>query len=171
MRTILFSLVALRLFAQPAAPSQQQINVGQIKCPVSNNLTLILGEPSTVTVTTNGVTSTTQLTKFTCIGLDPAFFKVGKDSNGNPLLTFIVPTPPPGSTVNWTWAETPTGAIDGTNTVYQTVYIPTPAQSLQVWINGILQPPANYTVAGQTITFNQGSQPVPGDSLAVCYTH
>jgi hypothetical protein len=50
--------------------------------------------------------------------------------------------------------ETPSGAIDGVNTVFTLVKSPNPAASLQLYLNGTIQRQTTfYTVSGNTIMF------------------
>jgi hypothetical protein len=66
--------------------------------------------------------------------------------------------------------EVPTGAVNGSNTVYTTAQAPTPATSLQLYRNGVLMKPAvDYTLASTTITFGSASTPQTGDLLLASY--
>ena len=51
--------------------------------------------------------------------------------------------------------ETPSGAINGSNTVFTLANTPNPASSLQVFLNGVYQTPGgeDYTLSTNTITF------------------
>jgi hypothetical protein len=67
-------------------------------------------------------------------------------------------------------AETPAGATDGVNTVFQTSVAPNPAGSLLLFHNGVLQRQgAEYTLAGRNITFTVGYAPRQGDVLTAWY--
>jgi hypothetical protein len=67
-------------------------------------------------------------------------------------------------------AETPSGAIDGSNSVFTLAGAPNPARSLLVYRNGLLQKEGvDYTLSGNAITFAAASVPVPGDILTVSY--
>lgn len=63
---------------------------------------------------------------------------------------------------------TPTGAVNGSNTVFTLAFTPT-AGSEHVYLNGILQEPAgeDYTISGSTITYV--TAPLTGDRLRVSY--
>ncbi len=66
--------------------------------------------------------------------------------------------------------ETPTGAVDGVNTQFTLNAAPSPASSLTLFRNGILQSPgADYNVSSAAITFAGGSTPQPGDRLLATY--
>lgn len=67
--------------------------------------------------------------------------------------------------------ETPAGAIDGVNTVFTLARAPSPAASLLLYLNGIVQRPAgaDYTLAGNSITFN--AAPQIGDNLEAWYRY
>jgi hypothetical protein len=65
--------------------------------------------------------------------------------------------------------ETPTGAVNGTNTSFVLANTPV-AGSEQVFLNGILQEPGvgnDYTISGSAITYL--SAPVSGDKIRVSY--
>jgi hypothetical protein len=66
--------------------------------------------------------------------------------------------------------ETPTGNIDGVNTVFTLSGIPLPASSLQFFRNGLLQKAGiDYTLAVNTVTFHASSVPQTGDILQASY--
>jgi hypothetical protein len=66
--------------------------------------------------------------------------------------------------------ETPGGALDGNNATFTLAEAPSPAASLLLFRNGLLQKPGgDYTLSGATITFAAGSVPQPGDLLAASY--
>lgn len=65
--------------------------------------------------------------------------------------------------------ETPTGSVNGTNTVYNLANTPI-SGSESVFLNGLLQEPGSgndYTISGSTITFAEA--PVVGDRVRVSY--
>ena len=67
-------------------------------------------------------------------------------------------------------AETPTGAVDGSNTVFTLSGSPSPSLSLQVFRNGILQRiGVDYSLAGGTVTFVSGAIPQSGDIVQTYY--
>lgn len=64
--------------------------------------------------------------------------------------------------------ETPTGSIDGSNSTFTLAYIPNPSSSLVLILQGQLQVQGSsdqYTLSGNTITFNADSVPVFGMRL------
>lgn len=67
--------------------------------------------------------------------------------------------------------ETPTGAIDDVNVTFTLAHTPSPAASLQLFLNGALQQPGggDYTLATATITFN--SAPLTGSILIAWYRY
>lgn len=86
------------------------------------------------------------------------------DSSGNLVAGS---GPPGGAAASWT-RETPSGALNGTNTVFTLSAAPNPANSLMVIINGIFQLyTTDYTLSGSTITFT--SAPRSGDILQAQY--
>jgi hypothetical protein len=78
-----------------------------------------------------------------------------------------------GTVPNFADAETPGGTINGTNAAFTLANAPSPALSLELYRNGLLQSVANgdYTLAGNTITFAAGAIPQTGDSLTASYRH
>jgi hypothetical protein len=66
--------------------------------------------------------------------------------------------------------ETPSGAINDTNTVFALASAPSPAVSLHVFRNGILLKAGfDYTLSGSTLTFVAGAVPQSGDTLLASY--
>ena len=75
-----------------------------------------------------------------------------------------------GSTVGFVDMETPAGAINGVNTVFTLSQAPSPAASLLLFRNGILQKPAtDYVLVGSGVTFLSVSTPQAGDTLTASY--
>jgi len=81
-----------------------------------------------------------------------------------------------GSKFEWTAAgslvinEVPTGDINGSNVTFTLANTPSPADSEQVYLNGIHQEPGggnDYTISGDTITFSVA--PETNDILLVSY--
>lgn len=72
--------------------------------------------------------------------------------------------------INWlVTRETPSGAVDGTNTVFSLANTPI-AGSESVYLNGLLQEPGagnDYTISGSTITF--ADAPLAEDRVRVSY--
>lgn len=82
---------------------------------------------------------------------------------------------PPGADAdgaNPPTVETPSGVINGQNTVFTLAGIPRSATDLRVLLNGVelLQSSiGDYTFSGSTITFNAGLAPISGDRLVASY--
>lgn len=72
-----------------------------------------------------------------------------------------------GGSSNFVDGETPAGTIDGVNDTFTLTESPSPAASLQLYRNGILQAPggSDFTLTGDTIVFEAASIPQTGDSL------
>jgi hypothetical protein len=67
-------------------------------------------------------------------------------------------------------AETPTGAVDGSNAVFTLSASPSPTTSLQVFRNGILQKSGgDYSLSGGVVTFLSGAVPQTGDVIQTYY--
>lgn len=66
--------------------------------------------------------------------------------------------------------ELPTGAIDGANAIFQLSKTPSPATSLHLFRNGILQRAGiDFSLTGRAVTFLSASLPQPGDLLSASY--
>ncbi len=67
-------------------------------------------------------------------------------------------------------AEVPAGAINGSNDTFVLANAPSPAASLALFRNGLLQTAGNdYTLSGATITFNAWAIPQLDDTLEAFY--
>lgn len=66
--------------------------------------------------------------------------------------------------------DLPTGIVDGSNATFTLSAVPSPASSLSVYRNGMLQKPlVDYTATGNSIQFVSASTPQPGDTLLASY--
>lgn len=66
--------------------------------------------------------------------------------------------------------ETPAGVVDGINAVFTLNYVPSPADSLRLYRNGILlKSGVDYTLSGNTVTFLTLARPETGDVLQAAY--
>ena len=66
--------------------------------------------------------------------------------------------------------DLPAGLVDGSNTVFTLSNIPSPAASLAVYRNGLLQKIGqDYTLDSSTLTFVAAATPQPGDTLLASY--
>jgi len=75
-----------------------------------------------------------------------------------------------GSSVTFVDKEVPGGAIDGANLFFSVANTPSPASSLHLFRNGLLQRPGfDYILSGSTITFVSAAGPLVGDSLLASY--
>jgi len=67
-------------------------------------------------------------------------------------------------------AEVPVGAVNGTNAVFTLASTPSPASSLELFLNGLLmRQGTDYQIIGNTITFFLASVPQTGDLLVASY--
>lgn len=75
------------------------------------------------------------------------------------------------ASVTWVDAEVPAGAVDGVNDTFVLADSPSPAASLRLYVNGLLQRAGgvDFALAGSTITFVSGAVPQAGDSLLSYY--
>jgi len=66
--------------------------------------------------------------------------------------------------------ELPSGSINGSNTVFTLVNVPSPAASLDLFLNGLLMKQGtDYTLSINVITFFTASTPQTGDTLVASY--
>ncbi len=129
-----------------------QISISQV-IGLAANLNAINGSLISLTTSTNGISS--QVTT-----LSAAVASLTTLVNGF------------SGTINTAFsdAETPAGAINGTNAVFTLANAPSPASTLAVYRNGLLlSNGADYTLSGSTITFVNGQTPQSGDILQVYY--
>jgi len=69
-------------------------------------------------------------------------------------------------------AETPAGTVNGVNAVFTLVFAPSPATSLIIFRNGLLQTHGfDYSLSGNVVTFLAGSLPQTGDELIASYRY
>jgi hypothetical protein len=67
-------------------------------------------------------------------------------------------------------AEVPSGTVNGVNAVFTLQTAPSPAQSLQFAVNGVIQKPGvDFTLSSDTVTFLAGAIPETGDELLSWY--
>lgn len=68
--------------------------------------------------------------------------------------------------------ETPSGTINGTNATFTVAFAPSPASSIQLYLNGLrMDQGLDYTISGSTITFASASLPQTGDVLLANYRY
>ena len=71
-----------------------------------------------------------------------------------------------GTQPNFVDGAAPAGLVDGANTTFTLSGVPSPAASLTVYRNGMLQTPGqDYTLSGNQILFVAAAVPQPGDTL------
>jgi hypothetical protein len=156
------------LFAQTA------LTANQVKeCPSAlTSIVVVMAVPANVTTTTaTGSTVTKQTMTTVCAAIDAAAFKL--DTSTTPPTLRVVTAAPVVLPV-FVDQETPGGTIDGVNASFTLANAPSPAASLQLFRNGVLQQAGaggDYTISGVTITFNALSIPQPGDVLQASYRH
>ena len=69
-------------------------------------------------------------------------------------------------------SETPTGLVDGFNSVFTLNFVPSPSTSLILFRNGLLmRQGTDYSLGGKTISFFLGSVPQPSDLLVASYRY
>ena len=74
------------------------------------------------------------------------------------------------TTATFNDSESPSGIVDGSNTAFTLSAAPSPATSLAVYRNGILQKVGqDFALSGSTVTFVTAGTPQPGDTLLASY--
>jgi len=69
-------------------------------------------------------------------------------------------------------SEVPSGAINGTNTVFTLAFPPSPTGSLELYLNGLRQDAGvDFTLASNVVTFFSASNPQTGDLLLASYRY
>ena len=69
-------------------------------------------------------------------------------------------------------AEVPAGLINGSNAVFTLAFTPSPAGSLQLYLNGLRQDAGlDYSVSNNVVTFFTGAVPQTGDVLVAGYRY
>src|SRR5207245_7644761 len=67
-------------------------------------------------------------------------------------------------------AEVPAGTVNGSNTAFTLASAPSPASSLALYRNGLLQRQStDYQISGNAVTFFLASTPQTGDLLVASY--
>jgi hypothetical protein len=108
---------------------------------------------------------------FTLSGSAITFLGAAAPQGGDVLVASYRLNPASGSP-QFADAETPGGAIDGSNRDFTLARAPNPATSLEVFRNGMLMKSGtDYTLNGQTIQFQPGSTPQTSDTLLVYYRY
>ena len=75
-------------------------------------------------------------------------------------------------TINVVWNEIPVGSMDGINKTFALSQVPSPADSLQLYLNGNFQTPGedkDYTLTDNIIVFNDKVELHGGDQITATY--
>lgn len=142
--------------SQPVLTKQTKLG-----CPASATAVQSLAQP------VGGSTTT-----LVCIAYDPATFTF----NAGTGVLSATPAAAGGNVPQFADAETPAGAVNGTNPTFTLAFAPNPALSLLLFRNGILQRAgADFTLSGNTVTFfnsaNTNTVPQATDILQASYRH
>lgn len=144
-----------------------------------NGIFLILGDASPVTVTLNSalmppyflfvsnfgsasatLTPTSGTINQGTIPVGGLYFIAFNGTNWKASALITIP--------NFADDETPSGTIDGINTTFTLAHSPSPAGSLELFLNGLVQNRGvDYTLSTNTITF--AAAPVTGSTLLSWY--
>ena len=167
--------VYLAALLSSAALAQTAVQVGSLKCPSTGSPAVI------VPIGTGVVVGGVPLITFVCAGLDSASFSLDKTTT--PWTVRV--TPPSTSQVTPREVrETPAGAINGSNQNFNLSASPASTTAAGVesnptklYRNGLLLTPCpvgasgncDYQIAGSSILFLNGQQPLAGDLLTAVY--
>jgi len=92
-----------------------------------------------------------------CVHVDGSSGPCGNGSGGGTSATFVD-------------AETPSGAMNGSNNTFTLANPPNPSASLALFRNGmLLRPNVDYALSTRSVTFYTGTLPQSGDSLVASY--
>ena len=77
-----------------------------------------------------------------------------------------------GDSTGFADSDVPTGLINGVNSTFVVSHAPTPPQSLQLYVNGLLmKAAADYTLQDRTISFTQPAVPRAGSLIQAYYRY
>jgi uncharacterized protein YoxC len=133
--------------------------VGGLNTAVTGNTTAISGLNTTVNGNKTAIT-----------GLNTTVSNLGTSLTN--LTTTVNALGVAAQLNNWAFidGETPSGTLDGTNASFTLSQAPSPATSLEVYRNGLVQTAGiDYTVSSKTITFLDSNVPVPTDVIQAYY--
>jgi hypothetical protein len=152
----------------------------QVVAPITNNGGIGLSFETSVFSVVGGVFSFTLLTTkgdLATYSTSPVRLPVGTDgyvlTANSGVASGVNWAAPTGGGPTFVDKEIPSGAINGTNTVFTLVHTPATG-SEQVIVNGLMLYPGashDYTITGSTITFTAGGTPQTGDWLFVNYRY
>lgn len=75
-----------------------------------------------------------------------------------------------GGSIAFVDSETPSGIVNGANSLFTLARSPQPASSLHLYRNGVLQQPGmDYNLVGSSIQAALAATPLPGDALVAFY--
>jgi uncharacterized protein YoxC len=91
-------------------------------------------------------------------------------NNSVSALSATVSTLTTSSLAAFSDAETPSGAVNGTNTTFTLANTPATSASVAIYRNGVLQSNGtDFTISGRTVTFASVSMPQSGDIIQAFY--
>lgn len=134
----------------------------------TSSISTLTSNLSTLTSTVSGQTTSLTSLNTSVGGLNTSLTNLGNSLTG---LTATVNTlGASGSNAVFVDAETPAGAMNGTNTAFTLANPPAPTTSLTLFRNGILQRVnIDFTLSGSAITFAAASVPQAADYVRAYY--
>lgn len=162
-----------------------QVNIGPAALWFSGAAVFL--QPATVFLSANNtfyiyLNSGTNTVQTNTTGFTSTVIPIATVVTGLATVTSLVDNRPdfygnPFASISYADNETPTGTINGINTVFTLAFSPSPSGSLQLFLNGVFQRPGgtDYTLSGNTITFLNPPQGALGndaaDTLNAFYRH
>lgn len=152
-------------------PSSTPLTLSQVRQPAGTGAgstgTGSSGTGSTGTGTGSTITLPLPITQVS--GLSAALATI--NSSIDTLSTAVKNIPTTSVTgVAFVDAEVPSGAINGTNGVFSLSQTPSPASSLQLYLNGLeLTAGLDFTMTANTVAFASNAIPQVGDALTAYY--
>jgi hypothetical protein len=135
------------------------ISIGQVT-GLSSYLNALSNSLNTITTTVGGFNSTVS-------GLSSSVTNLTNIVNG---LASAPPSSSSSSTPNFFDGEIPQGTINGANSIFNLTNAPSPASSLSLFRNGVLQKAGtDFSLSGSTVTFLSTSVPQLGDLVQASY--
>jgi hypothetical protein len=151
-------------------PSSTPLTLSQVRQPAGSGTgSTGTGNTGGNTGTGTGSTITLPLPITQVSGLSAALATI--NSSISTLSTAVKNIPTTSVTgVAFVDAEAPSGAINGTNGVFSLLQTPSPASSLQLYLNGLeLTAGLDFTMTANTVAFASNAIPQTGDALRAYY--
>jgi hypothetical protein len=108
--------------------------------------------------------------EFTIVGALITFEAPSIPAQGDVLQAWYRVSPSGSDSTQYADNEVPAGAVDGSNAAFTFAAPPSPAASLQLYRNGLLQRTGvDFNLSGNVATFTSVAVPQPGDIIQATY--